>query len=367
MPTPTQILWGKYGGFEGPFYPGTIKYSIQPNAPEGEKRLRVITATEGGTFDSVNMYDSCIISVGLIQWCESKYNLTSRLLDYVIKKAGQEPVLIALQPALDYCCAELKQNASKQWRFHFKDSRGEVKTPEMQRELFLGCDGKVGSWTPQAKIRAKLWASCMANIWKNESARAAQVTYTVQWLTSFVMQDVKSIIFDAEKDEGLVGATRAAFLSFAANNPLNAAKHLKIATEASKGTKWSEEWCVDVLRELTFGPGTKIYPGRYDKIRPILESLWGVKLPIDSTSLKNWSVVKPIHENSVQNEPETVTQVIKEQVPTVEEEQQPTPVIAEKEQKSSSELVVRRPGINVIDYLLNFVKLIFALLKKVKG
>jgi peptidoglycan hydrolase-like protein with peptidoglycan-binding domain len=82
----------------------------------------------------------------------------------------------------------------------------------------------------------------------------------------------------------------AAYLSFAANNPTWANNSLQTAVRATKADPYSEGWLVDVLERLTFAPNVAIYPGRYDKIRPTLERLYGIDLPDFSAQLggKNW-------------------------------------------------------------------------------
>lgn len=296
--TPNQVLWGHYGGTEGPFFSGAIKYVLPQNPIEADRRLRVITSTEGGAMDAVNMYDSCIVSVGAIQWCE-KFYLVSKLLDRVAELVNPSTVLDPLKPALDLCCATFKKNAAGNWRFHFTDERGEVDTAVKQQELFLGCDGKVGSWTPIAKVRAKLWAACLANIWQDERARKVQVDFTIKRQMGFVSKEAYVILWDTKPDSGWVGALRAAFLSFAANNPTIASQQLQKAVAELKSQKWSPEWCTGVIKQMTFGPGIVIYPERYRKIRPWLESLWtGVTLPQTSDDLKVWveprSIVRPV-------------------------------------------------------------------------
>src|ERR1044072_5001599 len=152
MVTVNQVMWGKYKGFSGPYYKGMFRYELPENPSENDKRLRVCTSTEGGTYDAVNMYDRCIISVGLIQCCEAKYFLTSRLLHHVCETVSPDVVIKALRPALQLTNAEFKKNENEQWRF-FQGGM-EIKTEKQQQELFLGCDGKDGSWTPESTNRA---------------------------------------------------------------------------------------------------------------------------------------------------------------------------------------------------------------------
>lgn len=298
--SPKIIKWGFYKSFEGPYHLGHLKFQLPNNPNEAHKRLAVVTATEGGAYDSVNMYDQCIISNGLIQWCEANYFLTSRMLHSVCEAGSKNAVLLALKPALDFSCAEFKKNKNGQWRFFANGV--EVTTVVQQQDLFLGCNGKKGSWTESNKVKAKLWASCFANIWDDSLARSVQNTYTASRLTSFVLKESKNILWDGTDDEGYRGALRAAFISFSANNSVWANKHLLIAVKNLQSPKWSQAWCTGVLKELTFGPNVAIYPKRYNKIRPVLETQWiEVEFPKTFKQLKEWKETKPID-----SEPESI-------------------------------------------------------------
>lgn len=319
-----KIGWGKYKGFEGPFFMGSIPYSLPTEPTEEDRRLRVVTATEGGTYDAVNMYDQCIVSVGLIQWCETAGYLTSRLLHGVCEAGGAQHLTQALKPALDASGAEFKKNLTGQWRFFLKGK--EVTTRTQQQELFLGCDGREGSWTDEARSRARLWALCMANVWTDPKAREVQANFTKPRLMGFIIKDARQLLWDSTPDTGWNGMLRAAYLSFAANNPQKANDNVVKAAATTMARKWSPDWCIHVLKQLTFGPNIAIYGERYNKIRPWLEKLWsGVELPKDAGALKAW-IAKTI---SVTPEPVVIPALpplpVIEQ-PTVEEvgEDRPT-------------------------------------------
>ena len=120
MTTPNDIGWGKYSQYEGPYFKGTRKFQLPDNPSEEYKVLAVITKTEGGAYNAINAYDRCIISVGLLQWCEAKYYLSSRLLGSI---ANRDPSLLKpLQPALDASGAEFKEKSPGKWRFFWKGS-----------------------------------------------------------------------------------------------------------------------------------------------------------------------------------------------------------------------------------------------------
>ena len=289
MTNSSQVYWGKYQSFEGPIFMGSIRYELPKNPDDLDKFLHVITSTEGGKYDAINMYDQCIISVGLIQWCEAKQYSVSNMLGQVADKCGVDAVLKPLNPILLQIGATFKKNAKGQWRFHFNDERGEVNTVEKQQQLFWDCDGKKGSWTPELRARAKLWAACTANIWENQDAQNVQLEFTKKRLVWFITPSAQKVLFDGQPSTGWVGALRGGYFSFAANLPAIADKHLKIAIKNLKSPKWSKEWCTGVLKELTFGPNIAIYPTRYNKIREVLEQTWGVELPKTAELLRQWT------------------------------------------------------------------------------
>jgi len=149
------IKWGSYKQWEGPYTLGTKKFSL-PHDPLLEHLLiEVITATEGGTFDAVNMYDSMICSIGLIQWVDAKYYLASKLLGAIA--STDKSLLNPLDPILNLAQAEFIEIIPGKWRFKFKDSRGEVDEIKEQQQLYLlHTDGIIGNWDNESKEYAKL-------------------------------------------------------------------------------------------------------------------------------------------------------------------------------------------------------------------
>lgn len=290
MITASDVKWGKYKSYEGPYFHGSKKFVLPTgNTSSALRAFDVITRTEGGAPDGVNAYDRCVISVGYLQWCEAAYFLTSKLLAHIADKDAS--LLDPLKPALDASNAEFIKRKNGGWRFFFKDARGEVDTKIEQTQLFLlKSNGLQGTWDNESKERVKLWVSCMANTLVQPEADILQVEYTVPRLTWFVMPEAKSLLWSEKlPDEGWVGAVRTGFLSFAGNLPAVASEQLQIAVKSTTAKKWSKDWCVAVLKQLTFGPKISIYPGRYDKIRGPLERNYGVDLPDFSSELKAWT------------------------------------------------------------------------------
>lgn len=271
-----RIGWAKYSQWEGPFFRGVQTWKEPAEPTENDRWLTVITATEGGTWDAVNMYDSCIVTVGLIQWCERGMFGVSDMLGAVRRVAPE---------ALDVLpCPFTRAGA---FRFVHPDG-GLVDTEARMREIYLGgqCNpetstdllGRAGTWTADQKAYARTWAASFANVFANEGARLAQRDYTIARLMGFFTGRAKRILWDGS--EGPVQRMmRAAYLSFAANMPAWADASLARVAEAPGPPKWSDEWCRKVLDTLTFDRKVAIYPHRYNRIRPFLERLYGVELP----------------------------------------------------------------------------------------
>lgn len=298
MTSVANVGWGSYDKYEGPFFWGTCPVTVSANPSDDEKTLTVITATEGGKWDAVNAYDRMIISVGAIQWGEAAQYSVSDMLG---KVAQRSPALLApLQPAFDQAQATFKQNEKGRYRF-FTPVMGEVDTLAEQTRLFLlDSSGLKGSWDDASKQYARTWVACMANVFQQPEAQRAQAEFTVPLLRAFALKESRAILWgsDAElPNDGWVGALRSAYLSFAANLPVVANRHLQLAP-VSGLTKWSPDWCIAVLKQLTFGPNIAIYPHRYDKIRPVLEQLYGVNLPDFSPDLRKWQVENNIDPTS---------------------------------------------------------------------
>jgi len=288
MVTLENIGWGQYKSYEGTFFRGLGRFELPPNPSENHRLMAVLTSTEGGSGSAINGYDRCIISCGYFQWCEAAYFLTSRLLGAI---AESNPNLLQpLDPALQASKAVFTKTTRGRWRFAFQDNRGEVDSVKEQRQLFLlHSTGHKGTWDDDSKAHAKLWAACMANTLVQPEADEVQVAYSAKRIRSFAMPSARKVLLDdPAPSQGWVGALRAGFLSFAGNLPAVAAKHLEKALKTAPGAKWSEDWCIHILKELTFGPKIAIYPHRYDAIRPHIEKLYEVDLPDFADELEAW-------------------------------------------------------------------------------
>lgn len=320
--TPDKIGWSAYSSYEGPFFGGMQRFVLPAQPDESDRILAVITAAEGGHYDAINMYDRGIVSVGIIQWIEAGQYSVSGMLGKVIEDCGEDAVMVPLKPAMDLVGCTFKKNAQGHWRFFFNDNKGEVDSLDKTRILFLGCTGLKGSWTPEAKERAKTWAACIANVWVTEETRHSQNVYTRIRLPGFVLPESKAALFGPEPNDGWHGALRAAFMSFAINLPAVANAQVKaVVPTLPADQKWSPDWCTAVLKQLVFGPNIAIYPVRYNGIRPVLEHLWGVTLPATAKDLAAWKpgfepVPTPDPEPTpVPTPPSTTTSVVQPSLP----------------------------------------------------
>ena len=287
MVAASNIGWGGYKSWEGPFWRGLHKYRIPARPSEEDKILAVITATEGGTFEAYNGYDGQGASLGLIQLKERGQYSVSALLGAVYRRDPEllNPLFEVLQPR-GY---GMKKNSRGRFRFFYRAE--EVDTWEEQQRLFYAnSTGEKGTWgepnSANRQIACKL-AAGISTVMENPVAQAEQVRFIVPILRKFAFgESARFLATVPQSDIGL--AFTAAYLSYAVNNPVRANKHLQIALKSIRHAKWGMSWFIEVLKELTFGPQISIYPHRYNAIRPMLEMLYGIDLPDMATELATW-------------------------------------------------------------------------------
>lgn len=275
-----KIGWGRYSQWEGPWYQGSVPYRL-PNDHEPtflEKVGAVITATEGGKLDAINMYDRCVATAGFIQWGEAC--------------AAGRPIsrMVSIVRSTEAAWVDSLLGEAR-----LRVSTGNVITTLDQDNVsipqtFLATTGKLGSYNDSTKAYAKRVAAVLATLFADPRSHAAQYDYTMPKLIDFTFGDAKKILFPVGFPEtGYKGAARAIFLSFAANLPAVAARRIDRNTLA----KDPKTACIELARRLTFEPGIAIYPGRYDKIRIPVEKLFGVDLPDFASELKAWKADQP--------------------------------------------------------------------------
>lgn len=272
--------WGKYNGYEGPMILGSapVATAIGPLTRElsvEKKLMAVITATEGGKFDAINMYDRCVLSVGVFQFCEG-CGLTTKLLTRIQKVAPES--IIGLTTKL----AEIKGHPVTFVDGRFYEMGGKPVTTVADKQAFyLGCNGKVGSWkTQQQKDTATAVGKAFSEMLREPRTYTEHLAYCKDMLPMFQMAYARKILFpNGFVQDGYEGAVQALFMSFAANLPLVASNALERIASKPKNT-----WLVEFARSVVYGSGVAIYPLRYEVIRPIIGKLYGVMPPILSVS-----------------------------------------------------------------------------------
>lgn len=170
-------------------------------------------------------------------------------------------------------------------------TRGATTTAPWQ--ALLAGSGKKGQWTPEAKAHARRVAAVMATLWQQPHLQRAQYEFTLPKLLDFSYGPARALMFPKTfREDGWEGAMRAIYLSFAANLPAVAAR--RVTTDLFSMTP--KDACITLARKLTFEPKVAIYPGRYDKIRPVVERLFCVDLPDFNSDLLRWKRDLPDHD-----------------------------------------------------------------------
>lgn len=287
MVSAASIGWGSYQNYEGPWYKGKCPYILPGSPSEDEKVMAVITATEGGKYDAFNGYDSCGWTSGIIQWIEKgQYSISDMMGEVILQKEELAEPFVRMAGSSGY---SFFRKSNGKFRFSYRGV-GEVDSYEEQKRLFyLIGDGTRGSWNESTKQYARQWAAAISTVWESPEAQKIQLEFTAKRLTWF-MQTYSQMVFKAMPDTDLARGVRAAYLSFAANNPTWADKALKAGTANAVAAPWTMDWAVAILKSLTFTPQVAIYPHRYDCIRPVLELVYGLQLPDFSAELKAWSL-----------------------------------------------------------------------------
>lgn len=281
-----DIKWGRYRNFEGPFYRGKHPFVLPSDHSKADEIVAVVTATEGGHYESYNGYDGQDCSFGLIQVIERAYYQVSKLLGYVSEK--DLGAIEEFQVKLRRMNLAFKPNSRGRWRFFFGDLRGEVDTGDEQRQFFhLRSTGERGTWDDTSKTHAKRVAAAICSVMESPQAQHTQRMYVSERVLQYAYGNSKAVIGSAP-DSDVGRAFVSAYLTFAVNNPVRANKHLALALKKSSSPRWTLDWLIEVLKELTFGPCISIYPHRYNAIRQPLERLYGIDLPDMAEELRHW-------------------------------------------------------------------------------
>lgn len=282
----SEIGWGSYSAFEGPFFAGRSPVKVHPGTG-AEMVVMVTAAAEGGHYDAWNGYDSCGWTSGAIQWCENHQFSVSDMLGKVAD--GQYAELESVTEYADSVGVDFEKDPNGRWRFKFRDSRGFVDNNLKQQQLFYRAgNGNKGTWSNDTKVYAKGWAAAISTLWEDEEMQAVQCEYTYSRLPQFLTQSAKNF-FTSRPDSPTSDAMYAAYMSFAVNNPSWASSSLQQSLGTVSCVMWSQDHLIHLLKHLTFDPRVAIYPARYNAIRPVLETLYAVQLPDFAVELQQWS------------------------------------------------------------------------------
>lgn len=295
MTTINDISWSRYKykknqseeyeEYEGPMYIGKHKYEL-PDSPDFlDKALCVFVSTEGGHYDSLNMYDRCIVSLGLIQRCEvAPIFGTSEMLGKCAEMNKDE-----LNKYMDLLPSHPTfQKTKTGWRF-FQDGV-EISTKQAQQKLFLSTNGLRGSWNNESIEYARTTASVLCSICENKIFRYTQTEYAKSMLMKFVYGNAKDVLFTKPDEDGWWGALKAAYISFAGNLPSVANNCIRsIINNGIWDLMDDKDKCTAALQSLVFDSEISIWPDRYNAIRPQLERLFGIDLPDFANELKQWN------------------------------------------------------------------------------
>lgn len=276
-----DLVWQEkgYGGFQGWMYVGPEKLVTSPDDPPLLKAVGVVTSTEGGSPTAFNGYDQCVWSIGLIQLAGS-LQLASGLMQ-VLRDAG-----VGLTQEFDDWLAAhgVTMRRGSLWRGSKQLNKG----LEMAAALY-GCDGRVGSWTPESKEQAASFARAVIQVLRKPSSISLQLAHVTSRLLNFVVKDVKQLLYpEGFVGEGWYGALQAIFMSFSANNPSIAATQFMEYVTANGFHPDDKDFVIGAAKKLTFGPKIGIYGARYGAIRKKVEELYGVDLPDQPTELQAW-------------------------------------------------------------------------------
>lgn len=288
----SQVGWARYRDWEGPMFLGTKagKYKLPANPDNLDKILAVTTAIESGNYMATQGYDRGVMSTGLIQFIEAGQYSVSAMLGAVMEELGHG----GIGPVVNYYASlnmgiSFHKDLRGRYRFHIN---GNVVDTEYElNTLFrLRSNGRVGTWDDRSREHGKGWVAAIASVWAAPEAQAIQNAYTTDRLFRFCLPYARDFInMTPPSAEG--EAFKALYISFAVNNPSIANKYLEKANKEARDRGidyWSEDWLICVAKSLTLGPGISIYPHRYDAARPVLERLYGVKLPDFTDDLKAW-------------------------------------------------------------------------------
>lgn len=297
---PEQMKWGSYRDREGCFHLGTLKVEApKSDAPFAEKVVALVAAAEGGAWNSMNMYDSGLLSLGAIQFIDSAPQFfVTDMLDSLSKKIGEDAVRSMIQPALQLVNAEYKMEPVSGKYKYFIDGKV-VATKLQQNILYFGdSTGNVkGTFDAVKKKICRTWGSCIMNLMTLPGAIDVQAEYTYKRiLTTFLWGKAKPLFNTPGLAEyGWQAAIRALVVSYAVNSPATAMRRVDAFVAKTTEAPWTPIWCLEMLRAVAVDGGIKIWSDRYKSQITATKNIFGVELPswndlvARSWKNKNWS------------------------------------------------------------------------------
>lgn len=379
----SQIGWSRYHNQEGPFFGGDFKQLKVPAADRtdtfAKKVLAITAAAEGGSWSSINMYDSGLVSVGAMQFIDVAPQFgVCDMLGEVAEKCGTFELNQALDPAMSGRNVMFFKTTSGKWRFSLSGKT--VDSAALQKELFFGdANGNAfGSFTDAKRQIAKTWAACMANVWYIPGAVEAQSEYCLRRLMAdFTWGSLRSELFNADVDgDGWVGATRAMLLAYAVNAPAVVVKRYDVAKNNAHA-KLSPEWCLEVLRGVVVDGGIDVWKARWGAKMPLVERAFGVKLPTYANlAARAWGGLPPpipapapppvAPTPPTPPTPPDPPAVVVEDAPQPVDPPAPEPDPAPPAPPPDPSIVVRSNG-GALELIMNFVRLIMEIIARAMG
>ncbi len=270
-----MIKWGSYREFEGPYHFGNKRFLLNEKSDLLEKLIFITSATEGGTFNAVNMYDSCILTLGMIQYCE-KVGLVTRMLGGCASINFEKTNNFLKKLPIPLTINDIGN------KWVLKDDDGKlINTPnEMRRVYFNNSSGLKDGWSQSQKDFSIEVCKVFSEILSDDDMITGQLNFTKTRLLSFISPKSRVIIFNNMSDNGWEGALKALFTSYSMNLPAVADRMLQKTMSENKWDKMSDkEKFMELSYNMIFNSNVDIWPHRYEKIKPHLEKIFSIEVP----------------------------------------------------------------------------------------
>lgn len=257
------FFWTGYLGTQGwaSFGP-----SIPPPTDTPERfyvAIACLAEAPRGCPGAINMYDSCVLSIGYIQLCQ-KYHLATELLSYLSDHGIPQLYSDSLQAS---------KVSLSQGRLYSEDG----KLVEDYRDVFYaGSNGK--AWTSKQREHALRWGQGIQDTLILPEAVPLQIDFLASRIHQWVSPRARRILWNSNGP--WAEPIRAAYLSYAINNPSLADRNLPDSLPLTE-----EGFTTLLPRLILLGP--TFYPGRYAAIASKLADLTGLPIPNLTTLTKH--------------------------------------------------------------------------------